>query len=73
LASFFGKVFGAGQADAPLTPMAFRERYQAALERVSPQAEVTVASDEELLVNISATPASWTRLSADTWMPSATR
>jgi hypothetical protein len=51
LASSFGKVFGAGKGDAPLTPTAFRERYQAALERAAPQAEVTVASDEELTVS----------------------
>jgi hypothetical protein len=33
-----------------LTPSAFRERYQGALERKAPEAEVTVVSDDELVV-----------------------
>ncbi|HWE44917.1 MAG TPA: hypothetical protein VG407_02725 [Caulobacteraceae bacterium] len=53
MASVFDKgfrVFGAGNGGAPLSPAAFRERYQAVLERAAPDAEVSVASDEELVV-----------------------
>jgi hypothetical protein len=53
LASVFDKgfrVLGARRRGDPLSPAGFREQYQAALARAVPDAEVRVASDEELVV-----------------------